>query len=122
MRCAARSGSYEFSLPVPKYLTANLALGGLGDAVAPMPGVIEKVMVEAGSSVNAGEPLVVMIAMKMEYVIKAPKSGVISRVNNAVGDFVAKNKERLKRLFYNCIFYNTFDSFPENNAAYVNCF
>jgi len=87
-----RSGSYEFSLPVPKYLTANLALGGLGDAVAPMPGVIEKVMVEAGSSVNAGDPLVVMIAMKMEYVIKAPKSGVISRVNNAVGDFVAKNK------------------------------
>jgi len=87
-----RSGSYEFSLPVPKYLTANLALGGLGDAVAPMPGVIEKVMVEAGSSVIAGDPLVVMIAMKMEYVIKAPKSGVISRVNNAVGDFVAKNK------------------------------
>ena len=29
-----------------------------------------KVMVEDGSTVNAGDPLVVMIAMKMEYVIK----------------------------------------------------
>ena len=38
-----RDGSYEFGLPVPKYQTANLSVGGLGDAVAPMPGVIEKV-------------------------------------------------------------------------------
>lgn len=29
-----------------------------------------KVMVEAGSKVEAGDPLMVMIAMKMEYVIK----------------------------------------------------
>jgi 3-methylcrotonyl-CoA carboxylase alpha subunit len=35
-----------------------------------MPGVIEKVMVKDGDVVNAGDPLVVMIAMKME-VIKA---------------------------------------------------
>jgi acetyl/propionyl-CoA carboxylase alpha subunit len=31
-----------------------------------MPGVIEKVMVKDGDVVNAGDPLVVMIAMKME--------------------------------------------------------
>lgn len=38
----------------------------LGDAIAPMPGVIEKVTVEPGSKVEKGDPLVVMIAMKME--------------------------------------------------------
>jgi len=87
-----RDGSYEFQLPVPKFMSASLSSGGLGDAVAPMPGVIEKVMVEPGTSVTAGDPLVVMIAMKMEYVIKAPKTGVIAKVNNKVGDFVEKSK------------------------------
>lgn len=40
--------------------------GVKGGAVAPMPGVIEKVFVEPGQTVEAGDPLVVMIAMKME--------------------------------------------------------
>ena len=35
-------------------------------ATAPMPGTIEKVMVEVGDEVKAGDPLIVMIAMKME--------------------------------------------------------
>merc|ERR1719334_1303317 len=87
-----RDGSVEFSKPVPKYQLQGGSSGGAGDAVAPMPGVIEKVMVEAGSAVQAGDPLIVMIAMKMEYVIKAPKTGVIARVNNQVGDFVEKSK------------------------------
>ena len=71
----------------------DLAGGGasLGDAVAPMPGVVEKVMVGDGETVAAGDALVVMIAMKMEYVIKAPRAGVVQKVNARVGDFVAKN-------------------------------
>jgi len=86
------TGSYEFSLPLPKFLSMNMSVAGLGDAVAPMPGVIEKVMVEDGATVTAGDPLVVMIAMKMEYVIKAPKTGTVKKVSHKVGDFVAKNK------------------------------
>ena len=62
--------SFEFSKPVPKYKLSGSGVGSLGDAVAPMPGVIEKVLVEDGSTVAAGDPLIVMIAMKMEYVIK----------------------------------------------------
>lgn len=42
------------------------AAGAGGGAVAPMPGVVEKVMVEVGQTVEAGHPLVVIIAMKME--------------------------------------------------------
>merc|ERR1719153_2016330 len=70
----SKQGSYEFSKPTPKYKLAGGGGGSLGDAVAPMPGVIEKVMVEDGSVVEAGDPLIIMIAMKMEYVIKAPKA------------------------------------------------
>ena len=65
-----KEGSRAFDKPVPKYKSAAAGGGILGDAVAPMPGVIEKVAVEDGAEVAAGDPLVIMIAMKMEYVIK----------------------------------------------------
>ena len=55
-----------------------------------MPGVVEKVNVKAGDKVNAGDPLAVMIAMKMEYVIKAPKTGTVTKVPHKIGDFVTK--------------------------------
>merc|ERR1712083_378084 len=87
-----KQGSYEFSKPIPKYKLAGGGGGSLGDAVAPMPGVIEKVMVEDGAVVEAGDPLIVMIAMKMEYVIKAPKAGTVKKVNSKLGDFVEKGK------------------------------
>ena len=84
-------GSLAFTQTLPKYLSQQIGGGSLGSAVAPMPGVIEKVNVAAGDQVEAGDPLVVMIAMKMEYVIKAPKSGKVSKVPHAVGDFVTKD-------------------------------
>ena len=105
-----REGSREFEKPVPKYKSAAGGGGSLGDAVAPMPGVIEKVAVEDGAVVGAGDPLVIMIAMKMEYVIKvriyiffkrffsifflhkAPKAGTVKKVNTKLGDFVEKGK------------------------------
>ena len=34
--------------------------------MAPMPGVVERVLISEGATVEQGEPLVVMIAMKME--------------------------------------------------------
>ena len=39
---------------------------------------------------SAGDPMAVMIAMKMEYVIKAPRNGKVKAVGSKVGDFVAK--------------------------------
>ena len=65
-----KEGSKEFRKPLPRYKSAGVGGGSLGDAVAPMPGVIEKVVVEDGAEVQAGDPLIIMIAMKMEYVIK----------------------------------------------------
>ena len=61
-----QEGSHELKLPTPKFLTQRKGAGSGGGAVAPMPGVVEKVSVNAGDKVEQGDPLVVMIAMKME--------------------------------------------------------
>ncbi|KAE9546950.1 hypothetical protein FO519_009838 [Halicephalobus sp. NKZ332] len=61
------------------------------EARAPMPGVIERVNVKPGDKVTSGQPLVVMIAMKMEYVLKAPFDCVVKAVNCEPGKNVAKN-------------------------------
>ncbi|XP_056133165.1 methylcrotonoyl-CoA carboxylase subunit alpha, mitochondrial [Lampris incognitus] len=73
-------GCAEVSIPVPKYLAGVSGSGAQGGAVAPMTGTIEKVLVKAGDKVDVGDPLMVMIAMKMEHTIRAPKSGVIKKV------------------------------------------
>uniref|UniRef100_A0A4W5QSS1 Methylcrotonoyl-CoA carboxylase subunit alpha, mitochondrial n=1 Tax=Hucho hucho TaxID=62062 RepID=A0A4W5QSS1_9TELE len=72
-------GSAEMSVPVPKFL-AGVSTGAQGGAVAPMTGTIEKVLVKAGDTVQMGDSLMVMNAMKMEHIIRAPKAGVIKKV------------------------------------------
>ena len=61
-----QEGSSELKLRTPKFVTQKTGGGGGSGAVAPMPGVIEKVSVKPGDTVTEGDPLVVMIAMKME--------------------------------------------------------
>jgi acetyl-CoA/propionyl-CoA carboxylase biotin carboxyl carrier protein len=62
--------------------------GGNGQVAVPMQGTIVKVLVEVGQSVEAGQSVVVLEAMKMENQIEADKSGVIKAINVAPGDTV----------------------------------
>ena len=57
--------------------TTELAAGSLA---APMPGTVLRVLVAAGDVVAAGQPLVVVEAMKMEHQINAPADGVVADV------------------------------------------
>ena len=63
-----QNGAYRLQLATAKFLELRKAEGGAaaGEAVAPMPGVVDKVIVKAGDRVNAGDPVAVIIAMKME--------------------------------------------------------
>ncbi len=54
--------------------------------LAPMPGLLTRLDVEVGDSVEAGQPLAVVEAMKMENILRAEKSGVVKAVNFASGD------------------------------------
>lgn len=58
--------------------------------VSPMPGVCDKILVKAGDHVEAKQSVAVIIAMKMEYVLKAPKDGIVKSVNASVGKSVTK--------------------------------
>ncbi len=59
--------------------------------LAPMPGMIVSYQKQVGDSVNEGETVVVLEAMKMENALPAPVSGTIKSINFSSGDSVAKN-------------------------------
>lgn len=55
---------------------------------APMPATVRKVAVSAGSTVSGGDPLIVLEAMKMELLIRAPRDGVVRAVHCREGELV----------------------------------
>jgi propionyl-CoA carboxylase alpha chain len=56
---------------------------------SPMPGLLTSVVVEEGQEVKAGEPLVVVEAMKMENVLRAERDGKVARLRAKPGDSLA---------------------------------
>lgn len=66
-----------------------------GRLTAPMPGKIVAVLVDKGRTVEKGEPLLIMEAMKMEHTIAAPAAGTVEELLYAVGDQVAEGAQLL---------------------------
>ncbi len=87
-----RIGAVTFEFDLLDELTARALLATGGRAVrkakhvaAAMPGRVLRILVAAGDSVTAGQPLVVLEAMKMENEVKSPQDGVISGIAVAAG-------------------------------------
>jgi len=59
-----------------------------GDVTTSMPATVVDVLVKEGDSVNAGDPVVITEAMKMESEIQAPVAGTVKAVHVAKGDRV----------------------------------
>ena len=55
---------------------------------APMPGTVLRVNVKVGDTVEEGQAVVILEAMKMENEIAAPKSGTVASINAAQGSAV----------------------------------
>jgi biotin carboxyl carrier protein len=53
---------------------------GRQQILAPMPGKIIRVLVQAGEKVQAGQGLLVVEAMKMQNEIRSPKNGIVERL------------------------------------------
>jgi propionyl-CoA carboxylase alpha chain len=57
--------------------------------LCPMPGLLVQLHVAAGEKVEAGQPLAVVEAMKMENILRAEKSGTVKSLSAAAGDSLA---------------------------------
>jgi propionyl-CoA carboxylase alpha chain len=57
--------------------------------ICPMPGLLVSLNVAEGDKVEAGQPLAVIEAMKMENILRAEKSGTVKVVNAAAGQSLA---------------------------------
>ena len=66
----------------------TLSGSGANEVRVPMQGTIIKVLVEVGDSVEAGDPICVLEAMKMENNILAEKAGQVKEVRVTTGDSV----------------------------------
>jgi len=71
-------GRFAFVVP-PRFVSPDEA-GRAGSTMAPMPGRVVALLVDIGDSVVAGQPLLILEAMKMEHQITSPHAGTVSEV------------------------------------------
>ena len=64
----------------------------VGDIKAPMPGLVIEVAVEVGQTLEKGDKVLILEAMKMENVIKAAGDGVVKAIHITQGQPVEKGQ------------------------------
>lgn len=64
----------------------------VNDIKAPMPGLVLKVLVKEGQQIKKGDGLVVLEAMKMENILKAPADATVKSIRIQPTDKVEKNQ------------------------------
>ena len=72
------------------------AVQKINNVKAPMPGLIQSVAVAEGDAVSKGDTLLVLVAMKMENVIKSAGDGVVKSLKVTSGEIVEKNQVMLE--------------------------
>lgn len=82
----------KFDLLLEKLGMNNSGNSRLNNLKAPMPGLIIDLRVAVGQPIQAGDPLLILEAMKMENIIKAAGDGVVKRVTVKKGDSVEKGQ------------------------------
>ena len=60
----------------------------VGGLIAPMPGLVRRILAKAGTSVARGDVILILEAMKMEHAIRAPHDGTVAKIFHAEGDRV----------------------------------
>ena len=82
----------QFDLLLDKLGLANLAANKVSDILAPMPGLVLDIKVRPGQCLKKGDPVLILEAMKMENVLKAPGEGIVKQIMVKQADAVEKNQ------------------------------
>ncbi|HMJ69116.1 MAG TPA: biotin/lipoyl-containing protein [Cyclobacteriaceae bacterium] len=82
----------KFDLLLEKMGMNASASSKVNNIKAPMPGLIIDLKVKAGDTVNAGDALLILEAMKMENVLKSPGGGIVKTLKVKKGDSVEKGQ------------------------------
>ncbi len=85
---AAPKAAAPAAAPAAPAPAALAGTQGSVEVTSPMPGKILAVKKNPGDAVKAGDPILVLEAMKMENDIVAPQDGTVASVNVSVGDSV----------------------------------
>jgi len=89
---APKPGAPAAKPEAPKEAASKPAAGVEGHQIkAPMPGIVIRYEKKAGDTVDEGETVVVLEAMKMENSLPTPVAGTVKAINFSEGDSVAKN-------------------------------
>jgi len=72
--------SQKHSTPTPAVSSPKKNVVSAGAVVAPIPGLVLKVLVMEGDTVNAGDNIIILEAMKMESEIASTASGTVKKV------------------------------------------
>jgi biotin carboxyl carrier protein len=81
----------EFDLLLDKLGMSSMNDTKINEIKAPMPGLVLDVKVNIGDTVEKGDSILVLEAMKMENVLKSPAEGVVKSIHINKGDAVEKN-------------------------------
>jgi acetyl/propionyl-CoA carboxylase alpha subunit len=82
----------RFDLLLERLGMSNAAATKVNELKAPMPGLIVDIRVTAGQAVLKGDPLLVLEAMKMENILKAPADGTVGSLKVNLRDNVQKGQ------------------------------
>ena len=82
----------QFDILLDQMGLSNLNSAKVSELKAPMPGMVLQVLVNEGDTINKGDNLFILEAMKMENIIKAPADVVIKTIKIKPGNKVEKGQ------------------------------
>lgn len=90
----------QFHVQVEDERTRRLNTGRKAPAIphgelaikAPIPGLVVKILVEKGSEITDGQPVMLLEAMKMENEIRSPRAGIVKSIAATAGRRVEQNE------------------------------